>query len=262
MDPELSYRSTRVSQQFDDDNVVSGDGKGVLFENHDNKEWESVFDEAAETEVYNDDCKASVPKPFPEWNQSGNNCNALDLEEARMEFTDTMSTIHGGGRSIGNSRRSTLRSSSSIKRAHSGGTPNRPKLKRTTTQLSMRIVGDYVGERVDRFRNIEPVSRVESSLHSKTQTILKDVSVYFNPGELVAVMGPSGKCVCVCAYVRACMCVCAVRVCVCACVCMCVCACVCACMRVRARVCVCLCVHVCVCTVCMYICTYVCLQCV
>ena len=129
-----------------------------------------------------------------------------------MEFTDTMSTIHGGSRSIGNSRRSTLRSSSSIKRAQSGGTPNRPKLKRTTTQLSMRIVGDYVGERVDRFRNIEPVSRVESSLHSKTQTILKDVSVYFNPGELVAVMGPSGKCVCVCVCVRACVCV---HVCVC-----------------------------------------------
>ena len=185
----------------------------MLFENHDNKEWESVFDEAAETEVDNDDRKASIPKPFSEWNQSGNNCNALDLEEARMEFTDTMSTIHGGSRSIGNSRRSTLRSSSSIKRAHSGGTPNRPKLKRTTTQLSMRIVGDYVGERVDRFRNIEPVSRVESSLHSKTQTILKDVSVYFNPGELVAVMGPSGKCVCVLACVRAC-----VRVCACVCV--------------------------------------------
>ena len=72
----------------------------------------------------------------------------------------------------------------------------------------MRIVGDYVGERVDRFRNIEPVSRVESSLHSKTQTILKDVSVYFNPGELVAVMGPSGKCVCVCVRACVCMCVC------------------------------------------------------
>jgi len=70
----------------------------------------------------------------------------------------------------------------------------------------------------------------------KVKNILKGISLYFNPGQLVAIMGPSGiELVC---FVCECECV-SVRVSVCVSVCVCASVCVCVCVCVRASVCVC-----------------------
>jgi hypothetical protein len=74
------------------------------------------------------------------------------------------------------------------------------------------------------------------NVHINGTQILHNVSGIVNSGEVLAVMGPSGKCVCVC--VTLCVCVCVtlcvcvfVSLCVCVCVCHSVCECVCVCVR-------------------------------
>ena len=114
--------------------------------------------------------------------------DTFEYDEAMMDFPENMSTC---GRS-----QETM-SSQGTTRIHHG-------LRRTTTEMSIILARDYVSRQVDEFRNTDPVSKVESALSSKKQAILKDISLYFNPGELVAIMGPSG----VFMYVCLCLCLC------------------------------------------------------
>ena len=128
------------------------------------------------------------------WNQDQNGKgDTFEYDEAMMDFPENMSTF---GRSQG------TMSSQGTTRMHRG-------LRRTTTQMSISLARNYVSRQVDEFRNTDPVSKVESSLSSKKQVILKDVSLYFNPGELVAIMGPSGVYICTSVFEYLCTYVCA-----------------------------------------------------
>jgi ABC-type multidrug transport system ATPase subunit len=157
----------------------------TLYRNHnangnlDRKNWEQEPRTApdGQTEVFANSFKCDEYTDFGKINKG----DSLGQDEARIEFGDEYPTFE---RSEHSSRRGTLDSREN--------TAVRPKLRRTATQMSITVARNYVTKQVEEIRNTDPVSRVESSLSSKTKNILKDVSLYFNPGELVAVMGPSG----------------------------------------------------------------------
>ena len=49
---------------------------------------------------------------------------------------------------------------------------------------------EHVGKLLITHDNKKPAKRMK--IEEKTKTILKGISLYFNPGQLVAIMGPSG----------------------------------------------------------------------
>ena len=51
---------------------------------------------------------------------------------------------------------------------------------------------EHVGKVFQRIISHEKTAAKKKKIEEKTKTILKGISLYFNPGQLVAIMGPSG----------------------------------------------------------------------